>query len=312
MNAKPILSASLGALSLSTLMAVGVLMSADSVVAVPAPVDPYPNLPSTIRLTGVVRDMKERSVSGGHPDFELNPTRGFGHYVDLVMDQLDADGKPVFKNSGKLVTTEWKDAAGRNRINPRSYIDARSGDRNGAVETQAGGCMTSSERLAQWYRDVGGVNMSAPLSLTLNRQANSNVYTFNDTSDPFYAGRGGFFPINGELWGNSAGDNKNFHFTFELSTTFVFNRGGGQVFSFTGDDDVWVFIDNKLVIDIGGIHGATSQTIELDRLNWLQSGQRYSLKFFMAERHRTQSNFRMDTTITLESAPLPTTAALYD
>jgi fibro-slime domain-containing protein len=157
-----------------------------------------------------------------------------------------------------------------------------------------------------------GCQYVGSLSLTLVRNAGSNVYTFNDRSDSFYANRGGFFPINGELWGNSAGDNKNFHFSFELSTSFIYRHNSAQVFTFTGDDDVWVFVDNKLVIDIGGIHSAVSQTIELDRLAWLQDGQRYNLKFFFAERHRTQSNFRIDTTINLESAQLPTTAALYD
>lgn len=310
MNAKPFVSASLGAASLLAVMTVGVLTAAPAVEARPA--DPYANLPSTIRLTGVVRDFKERSVSGGHPDFELNPTRGFGHYMQLVQDQLDGDGKPVFRSTGRKVTSNWRDAQGRNRIAPREYIASRSGDVNGAMEESAGGAMTNADRLGQWFRDVPGVNMSAPLSLTLVRNTNSNMYTFNDRTDSFYAGRGGFFPINGELWGNSAGDNKNFHFSFELSTTFMFRRNSGQVFTFTGDDDVWVFIDNKLVIDIGGIHSAVSQTIEIDRLSHLQDGQRYSLKFFFAERHRTQSNFRIDTTINLETAQLPTTAALYD
>jgi fibro-slime domain-containing protein len=310
MNRKPLVSASLGAASLLSAMTVGVLTATPS-TALARPDQPD-GMPSTIRLTGVVRDFKERSVSGGHPDFELNPTRGFGHYINEVANELDADGKPVFRSTGNKVTSNWRDAQGRNRISPREYIATRSGDVNGAMETSAGGALTNADRFSQWFRDIAGVNMSAPLSLTLVRQSNSNVYSFNDRTDSFYQNRGGFFPINGELWGNSANDTKNFHFTFELSTTFVFRAGSNQVFTFTGDDDVWVFVDNKLVIDIGGIHSAVSQTIELDRLNWLQDGQRYSLKFFFAERHRTQSNFRIDTTINLESAPLPTTAALYD
>ena len=310
MNRKPYVSASLSAASLLSMMAVGAVMSAPA--AQGARPGGYDDLPSTIRLTGVVRDFKERSVTGGHPDFELNPTRGFAHYMQQVQDELDADGKPVFRSTGKKVTSNWRDSQGRNRISPREYNASRAGDQNGAVEATAGGSLTNADRFSQWFRDTAGVNMSAPLSLTLVRQPGSNVYSFNDRSDPFYQSRGGFFPINGELWGNSRGDSKNFHFTFELSTTFVYRQNSGQVFTFTGDDDVWVYVDNKLVIDIGGIHSAVSQTIELDRLTWLRDGQRYSLKFFFAERHRTESNFRIDTTINLESAQLPTTAALYD
>jgi len=151
-----------------------------------------------------------------------------------------------------------------------------------------------------------------PIDITLVRQPNSDVYTFDDKETPEYVATGGFFPINGQLFGNSAGENKNFHFTYELATEFMYNRGTGQVFTFTGDDDVWVFIDGRLVIDIGGVHSAVSQTIDLDRLDWLTDGQTHSLKFFFAERHRTQSNFRIDTTLNLRNAQLPRVSGMFD
>lgn len=277
--------------------------------------DPYASLPSTIQLTGVVRDFRERSVSGGHPDFERQPSAGFGHYLRLAQDTLDSEGKPVFRSAGYKVSTQWKDSAGRNRIEPKPYIDARPGDTNGAMSSSTGGAVVSADTFRQWWRDVPGVNISRNLTLTLVRQPGTNIYTFNDRTDPLYANRQGFFPINGELFGNSGGSgvpNTNYHFTFELETTFVFQRGTGQVFTFTGDDDVFVFIDGKLVIDLGGVHGAISQSIDLDRLNWLEDGRTYSLKFFFAERHRTQSNFRIDTTLRLRNVDPPATSALFD
>ena len=146
----------------------------------------------------------------------------------------------------------------------------------------------------------------------LVRQPGSNRYVFDDTTAPLYQNRGGFFPINGQLYGNYASTGKNFHFTYSIETDFVYEREHGQVFTFTGDDDVWVFVDGKLVIDLGGVHAKVSQTIDLDRCSWLQDGQTYQLKFFFAERHTTQSNFRIETTLSLINVEVPTVSALYD
>jgi len=154
--------------------------------------------------------------------------------------------------------------------------------------------------------------MSKSLDLKLVRQSGSNVYVFDDRHDRTYSDRGGFFPINNELFGNSAGNDKNYHFTFELQTEFVYRENSGQVFTFNGDDDVWVFIDDRLVIDIGGVHSRIAQTVDLDRLDWLEDGKSYRLSFFFAERHRTQSNFRVTTNIELEPLPALSVFAAYD
>lgn len=275
--------------------------------------DAYSNLPATLQLSGTCRDFKWGSESGGHVDFEWQPTGGYAHYAGSVADALDSEGKPVFASTGYKVNTQATDASNRNIMpTAKSYITAKSGDKAGSKATSTGGSLHTSAAFAQWFRDVPGVNLSKNVPITLVRQPNSNLYSFSDTADSTYAGRGGFFPINGELFGNSPGQSKNFGFSFELNTNFVYSQNSGQVFTFTGDDDVWVFIDGKLVIDIGGVHSAVSQTIELDRLNWLRDGQRYSFKLFFAERHTTQSNVRIDTTINMQPAALPATSGLYD
>ena len=268
------------------------------------------NLPETISLSGVVRDFRERREANGHPDFERRPDAGFGHYMNNVATELDDEFKPVFTGEGRKVSRQWKDSAGR-PIHPSLY-DASRGDQSGSWGSYDPGGISSGASFAQWFRDVPGVNASQPLDITLRKQPNSNVYVFDDRQDGTYTSKGGFFPINGELFGNSAGNDRNFHFTYELQTQFTYEANSGQVFTFIGDDDVWVFIDGRCVIDIGGVHGRTTQTVDLDRLDWLEDGGEYRLSFFFAERHRTQSNFRVETTLQLRAAELPTVAGMAD
>jgi fibro-slime domain-containing protein len=64
-------------------------------------------------------------------------------------------------------------------------------------------------------------------------------------------------------------------------------------------------------LDLGGIAGSQEQFVELNRLG-LDDGETYELRFFMAERHQPQSNFRFTTSIQLETYVLPTTTAAYD
>lgn len=167
------------------------------------------------------------------------------------------------------------------------------------VGPNGAGSITSSTTFNQWYND-SPESMTANLDLTFTEDAlNPGIYTYNSNA---------FFPIDGQLFGNEGNDH-NYHFTFELHSEFVYN--GGEKFSFTGDDDVWVFINDELVIDLGGIHQAVNGMVNLDDLS-LVAGQTYSFDLFFAERHLTESNFRIDTSIGLgQPVPEPATMILF-
>ena len=146
-----------------------------------------------------------------------------------------------------------------------------------------------------WYHDVSGTNLSDQYTITLDNglPASGGIYTYASNS---------FFPIDGQLLGNE-GRSHNYHFTFELHSDFTYQ--GGETFTFTGDDDLWVFINGQLVIDLGGVHSALSQSVSLDSLG-LTLGSDYDFDLFFAERHTTESNFRIDTSIALNpTAPVP-------
>lgn len=270
--------------------------------------DPYTALPASFTLAATVRDFRASGEPGGHPDFQ----RWSGDVrVGLLEPMLDGQGKPVVRSlTGSGIAAPFLNAAGE-PINPALY-NANLGDVQGQLSTQTEPRFTSPESFNQWYRDVPGTNASTAVSLTLTRVPGTDRYVFDSAVAEPYRTRGGFFPIDGELYGNFQSTGRNFHFTTELETEFQFRRNEGQVFRFAGDDDVWVFIDNVLVIDLGGVHPPRAQAIDLDRLSWLRDGQNYRLKVFHAERRTSGSNFRIETTLRLRQVDAPPSSALFD
>ena len=97
--------------------------------------------------------------------------------------------------------------------------------------------------------------------------------------------------------GNDIPGYHNYGFAMKIQAEFVYVKG--QYFEFNGDDDVWVFINNQLVVDIGGQHRKVKKSVDLDDLG-LTPGETYPFHIFYAERKRTQSNFMMRTSIDLK------------
>ncbi len=143
------------------------------------------------------------------------------------------------------------------------------------------------DNFLHWYNDTVDQNQHFEVSIELT-ESMPGVFTYDNSA---------FFPIDDMGFGNE-GWPHNFLFTTEIHANFKYE--GGEVFTFTGDDDLWTFINGKLAIDLGGLHPPLSQTVDLDAMAdvlGISPGSTYPMDIFHAERHTDQSNFRIDTSI---------------
>jgi fibro-slime domain-containing protein len=175
------------------------------------------------------------------------------------------------------------------------------GDLPGTILAMSEGDVLSAGTFAEWWRDVLGVNMSTTQTIRMTRNKFGVYFYLADN----------FRPIDGQLLGNE-GDVHNYHFTLELDADFTYDASAGQWFEVRCTDDAYLFINGRLVIDLGGYGFNKVQYLELDRLG-LPDGEPARLQLFHAQRQRGLAIFRLRTNIVLaESGTSPSVNAVLD
>lgn len=135
--------------------------------------------------------------------------------------------------------------------------------------------------LEEWYMNLEGVNI--PFAVDLWLEPVGETFVFDSAA---------FFPL--AEYGNMDA----YFFTTELHTNFEYK--GGEVFTFRGDDDVLVYINGHIAVNLSGVHTAQEDSVVLDEVAaafGLAVGGVYTFDLFQAERQASESNFRLETTL---------------
>ena len=267
------------------------LETKDTVYILPKPF-PYgpPGLYST--FPGQTGDCGLRKVSGIFRDWKFDANNPTPPIHSFFNDPMGAQYQVGHGGKGMVQKT----------LQPPDYLPQL---------TPAAVASDTCPPVSSWYKTYtfgNGRQNDTCIDLTL-KKSDDGKWSFN--SDDM----GGFFPLDSFNDSNNikyfdrtnpadpTGRMHNFHFSMEMHLQFIYYKNKGLEFDFKGDDDLWIFINNQLAVDLGGLNYLATDTLLVDTLHiGLVDGQTYNMDIFYAERNPVGSNLIIQTTMDLENS----------
>jgi fibro-slime domain-containing protein len=162
--------------------------------------------------------------------------------ANVLESELDVDGRPVY-----------------------SCPSGNCDNNPGHVANSGRFTFNGKAAFNQWYDSSAPLAFPVVDSVSLSRDSGTGVYVFDSAS------AGGFYPLNGKGWiaagketsTKDCADKPGRNVSFTSETHFWFEYQGGERFEFVGDDDLWVFVNRKILVDLGGLHGANTARFAL-------------------------------------------------
>jgi cysteine-rich repeat protein len=305
--------------------------------------DPTLTLPPLLLMQVKYRDFKAGNATAGdgHTDFQY---KHLGHVAGITGDpctsantgtcgRLDAEGKPQLVVNNQATTGImnantfglWYRDSNPNAV--KNHLNNTIAMKPPIVQTlplsQTGGAQSET-----YVYDSNGNNF-----YPLNATPAADRFGSIGSEVPLCNGNAGVTNVTGSPACDGCDANcqaRDYNFTTELR--YFFQYKGGETLSFIGDDDVWVYVNGRLAVDMGGLHGAQSGQVVLgddgsgaggvdsncsahsiggalpdpatcytagekadntDTRFSLTKGGVYEIVLFHAERHTTASNFKL-------------------
>jgi fibro-slime domain-containing protein len=264
-------------------------------ISMPRHLDAVPSSDVGAYLDRVVLCGIARDFSAAHADF--SPPAGPALVAaGAVVERLGPGARPVLREGGYGVLTPWRDERGH-FIAPHlaGAAEGDSGrldrcgrphvDRAGETGEISCGLVTDPSTFDEWFRDVPDVNLSVMHPIALEN-IGDGVYDYTTNA---------FYPVDAMLLGNEV-EAHNRRFTYTLTAPFTYEACAGQFIAFRGGDGAWLFIDGRLVVDLGGTGAPYGHYVDLDRLG-LDDGATCEMRLYYANRASVLPVFSMRTNV---------------